>query len=528
MSTSRRSHPIFIFTLIALSGGVFSGFLSFYVQSAQAQAQAIPLEVVVTIKHVAAIANLEGPLCGEEDFFARVWINGIDKGSSDTMDGQSEIYPDWEFKETVNYSEGSAPVRIEIWEDDWGVCGFDDQADVSPLPDDKDVEIVVDLSPCLVSGDVFGECDLVFSRSGAGDEATLIEFTVKVNEPAYGPNLRVMCTIDSLIPKLDDTVTITATATDANGDNRISDSIEIWFDATPESNDVFAPIDSRVGGVSKDETIGPLIGDFAYGCRAVDDGLVAWTGWRTVTVGEPAEDATVVPVQITGPRSSRIDVVFIADKDQYGSALDTQFLDGSLRIMNSYFDMDIFRKHQNQFNFWIALQTGSADDGSDGECEHSAPRIAWMDAGVVVHGQPTIAFKNCADPDKHLLSATTAKPLTILHESGHVPFGLSDEYDDGGFWQSRTLPNVYHTINDYYDPNGRLLYIGCATDAPTVGRTAEDCRPIKEEVDWWFNRVWYTSDPEEDDLMAEGDVPHALDIRRMEWIFNNCASARQC
>ena len=526
MAIKRRSNAIFLFAFIALLGGMFTNYLPYGKHSASAQA--LPLDVVVTITHVMEIGDLENPICGEPDFFSRVWINNVDKGESPTIDGNPDIYPDWQFTESVNLSDVSVPVKIEVWEDDNGVCGFDDQGDLDPIEGDGSVDIMVDLAPCLVSGDIFGACDLTFSRQGAGDNAVLIEFTIDVVEPAYGPNLRVRCSTDSIFPQIGEEVQITAESVDSLGSVRLADHIEIWVDTTPEMNDAVAPFDSKAGRVSFSTTTDPLTGDFAYGCRLKDDGLVAWSGWRTVTVGEVDEDATVIPVQITGPRSSRVDILLIADETQYTSALDPMFLGGASRIVKAFWDFDLYAQHQNQFNFWIALETGEANDGGDGDCDHSGPRPSWVDAGMIIHDQPTRAFKNCVDTDKHLGSATTARPSSVVHETGHTPFGLADEYDDGGFWQSRHLPNVYLDLADYY-VDGRLVRIGCATGALQIGKTVADCRPIHDGGSWWLDpdRTWYTTDLKSDDVMVSGNTAHELDIRRIEWFFVKCTSA-QC
>ena len=161
-----------------------------------ASAQALPLDVVVTITHVMEIGDLENPICGDPDFFSHVWINNVAKGASPTIDGDPNIFPNWKFTEAVDFSEGSVPVKIEVWEDDNGVCGFDDQGDLDPIVGDGSVDIMVDLAPCLVSGDVSGTCDLTFSSQGIGDNAVLVEFTIKVVEPAHGPGMMAKCLID--------------------------------------------------------------------------------------------------------------------------------------------------------------------------------------------------------------------------------------------------------------------------------------------------------------------------------------------
>src|SRR5206468_1951443 len=76
----------------------------------------------------------------------------------------------------------------------------------------------------------------------------------------------------------------------------------------------------------------------------------------------------------------------------------------------------------------------------------------------------------------------------VRHETGHAPFGLSDEYCcDGGYWQPSTDPNLYSS------------QANCANDAPNVTRTASACHSITVNG----GGVWWTSDPASGDLMVD-------------------------
>jgi hypothetical protein len=48
---------------------------------------------------------------------------------------------------------------------------------------------------------------------------------------------------------------------------------------------------------------------------------------------------------------------------------------------------------------------------------------------------------------------------TVLHETGHSPFGLADESCcDGGYWEQSVHPNLHNTL------------AGCQADAPRLRR----------------------------------------------------------
>jgi hypothetical protein len=100
---------------------------------------------------------------------------------------------------------------------------------------------------------------------------------------------------------------------------------------------------------------------------------------------------------------------------------------------------------------------------------------------------------------------------TVLHETGHAPFGLPDEYCcDGGYYEPAPHPTMYDTLAE------------CEADAPALGRTAADCRTITDSRPT-PPKVWYTSEPTPNDLMnRDRRPPQAGDIRRMNWFFDNC------
>ena len=50
-------------------------------------------------------------------------------------------------------------------------------------------------------------------------------------------------------------------------------------------------------------------------------------------------------------------------------------------------------------------------------------------------------FRDCAPGGERVFSTEPGSFGTILHESGHRPFGLADEYCcDGGYLPDRPLP----------------------------------------------------------------------------------------
>ncbi len=357
-------------------------------------------------------------------------------------------------------------------------------------------------------------------------------------EPVPVDELRVRCTHSPIWPTTNATVTITAEALDASlNPVPLADNVEILVNLAPAASK------SKIDRL--EHTVGPFpSGSFSYGCRVHEGGGSVFSGYRTVTASnDPGVD---VPVLYNGPSTHKIDIVFIADGNSYGPPTNPDFInDVETVIKDAYFAEPLFLENQSSFNFWIAGRAGGAggyqknfdptasedeagpdtcDDGIDngGEgvadtndrdcisprCILNAPPgwdddLAFADAGAILHTQ---GFRDCASGG--LFSSDSDKLRTVIHESGHRPFGLRDEYCcDGGYGQSPTLPNLYKSLN------------ACVADAPDVGRSGGDCHKLTRggsSVDWW------TSDPASDDLMVDNRTPSELDIRRIEWLFESC------
>jgi hypothetical protein len=126
----------------------------------------------------------------------------------------------------------------------------------------------------------------------------------------------------------------------------------------------------------------------------------------------------------------------------------------------------------------------------------------------VVH---TRSFRDCAPGGERVFTAEVGETFVFVHESGHRPFGLADEYCcDGGYFETEDNPDVYEQLST------------CNADMVNLGNTS--CRQII--ASYGDNDDWYTSDPSGNDLMEDsGDhTAQPADRRRIEWIFNNCRS----
>lgn len=480
-------------------------------------ASAVPMTVRVTIERIRALEGFEGFPGGSADFYAVVTIDGQEFDNEDTPDSDNQeddddISPNWEFSRAVDHSRGTVPVSIEIRDEDGFLRAGDDLADVDPTGGSV-FDLSVTLAPCALTGDVGGACSstLVSSGNGNADANAELSVRIEVTEPPSAPGLRAACTHAPVWPQPNQPVTITANALDGNLNPMVADRIEIWV------NDRNAPAATTTGNLSLAHTTAPFAGpSFAYGCRIVDGGVTVFTGWRVVQVGTPPDQA--VPVLFTGPRSSRIDVVFVPDKDSYSGPLDGTFLADVGTVINAYYGEDVFLRHQDKFNFWIARDTGDAQNDCDTE-----PPDNWDDdytfaeAGPVVHRDGGI--RDCHPGGETYFSGNATRMdggrlgRVFLHETGHQPFGLADEYCcDGGYFQADPFPNLYEEPED------------CAEDAGNLGRPDSACREFEED-DGWLESDWSTSEPASNDLMVDNMTAQAADVRRIEWLLGTCQAA---
>ena len=519
-----------------------------------------PAKVVLTIDRIRALDVHDEPW-GDSDFYGFITLgtqirSGEDSPEQDAWEDEDDISPDWGWSLDVgNVSAGTIAIEIEIRDEDEALRFGDDHIDVDPGPD-RNLQLTLDPVLCAISGDLTGGCGATLIAAGSGDDSAEIRFRIEVEEPPSTPGTNVRCIHDPIWPQNTEAVTITAEALDGALVSKNADSIEIWVNSRD------APVMSGTGVPTLMFTTGPFAGDaFAYGCRVVDGSETAWTGWRIVRAGSVSEAA--VPILYTGPRSSRIDVVFIPDRGTYTGALDPNFLDdiGSGRILppacspgcsprptgmilNDFYEKgpvtagNLFLRNQDKFNFWVSVRPGRVgpnpcdDLEPPGDLPFPATSVwdtdlAFADAGVVVHTNPNL--RDCAPYGMRLLSSDAANRRVVLHEAGHTPFGLADEYCsrrvggmasptcDGGRFED-------HPDYEYPFPNMFDTFAECLADAATFGPPTPTCQGFMDDNG---DGPWFVHDPPANDLMVDNTTPQNADIRRIETFVLDmlCANA---
>jgi hypothetical protein len=325
--------------------------------------------------------------------------------------------------------------------------------------------------------------------------------------------LQVQCIHEPVLPQANQPITLSAKLVDDSLAPKVADSIEIVIN----SNRTEPVIPSK--NVSSSSTLNYTIGPFtnlttiSYGCNVIDNSTSAssFTGMKKIAIGAFNESSSrAIPVLFTGNRSSNLDILFVASNKTFSGPTDPSFLIDVQRAIALYYNQSIFLENQNKTNFWIAQDMGEARNN----CE-SIPPGNWnieylsFDAAVILHRDDFI--RDCTRNDKELSTANMAtiakEGFVLLHEIGHRPFGLADEYDSGGLYESSApWQNVF---------NGDQA---CTTDALGTGKT---CRKIPFE--YGLNK-YFTSDGQPDDIMVDNRQLKDLDKRRIDKWFENCLS----
>ncbi len=355
---------------------------------------------------------------------------------------------------------------------------------------------------------------------------------VEVEEPPSTPGLRIRCMHSPAWPQPGQPVTITATALDGALASLIADNLQIWLQTDTNDTSTRSTVQSVGGVATLTHTFTPnaALPDFAYGCRLTKSGTSIFSSWHRTRVGGSDR---AVPILFTGPRASRLDIVFIADNVTYTGPTDPMFLADVVQTINtSYYGFNEFLSGQDKFNFWLATDTGRADDADVGGCDHDLPAswddtYAFADSGAILHRKMQ---RDCALRGDRIFSGTLNTAYrsdafqVVTHETGHQPFGLADEYCDqrpgsssttcdGGYFQTDEAPNIYDEPED------------CAADAPNLGRTAASCQEFTEDNFWFFDVDYSVSDPVSNDVMVDNQLAQAADIRRYNLIFAHCQAA---
>jgi hypothetical protein len=185
------------------------------------------------------------------------------------------------------------------------------------------------------------------------------------------------------------------------------------------------------------------------------------------------------------------------------------------RAIGVYYNQSILLKYQNKTNFWIAQDMGQIKNN----CE-SIPPTNWYseypsyEAAVILHRDGSI--RDCTMPGKGISTANMEmvrdEGYLLLHEIGHRPLGLADEYDNPGFFiSSYPYQNVFNSLQDCesYIQETQLLDLL----AP---------EKICRKIPYQDSLEYFTADTKPNDLMVDNKQFQDLDKRRIQKWFEFC------
>lgn len=506
------------------------------VSNAQAQDQ------MVLVKVLIEEASFNG--CGDPfdppDIYWDLYIHGFKKSSYDDQI-EVNLAPFGvmkEFSYEIPLKLGTIGIVIEQWDADLDAA---DQCDINPNRNEK-LSFDLNLATCKITGDLSFDCGVSQELWGNGVE--WFKFKITVEDPPHVPGLNVRCLHDPIWPQPGQPVTITAEALDDDAHLMTAgkvDNIVVWI------NDNTAPYASTAGTPAAGAntlsiTYSPLSGaqQFAYGCRVFDDGKGVYTGGRIVQIGKPAK-GRAVPILYTGPSDRKIDIAFIPQAGTFAGEDEPGFPDPEFLtrvhalIRDGYYAGRVegrgagrlFLTQQNMMNFWITLDMGDTGGYADIQPpDNWSKDYNFIDTGALLHantGQTDSAYRNIRifTTDVSKTNWEVLAPRTLLHESGHAPFGLSDEYCKKGsksesYFVADPLPNVY-------DDQAK-----CFGDSLAAGVT-DACQQIKDNtqgcsVDYF--RLESASTFYDDLMTCSGHLtPNPADVRRINWLFDKCRNA---
>ena len=260
-------------------------------------------------------------------------------------------------------------------------------------------------------------------------------------------------------------------------------------------------------------------GDLIYGCRVRAGADTVFTGWRRTRVGAPGggqgESRSCTSATAPAGPTSCSSPTWTAT----AGASDPNFLsDVGDVLKGAYFGQDYFLANQQNFNFWLADQTGDADrvpaptpaDPSATDCVLTLPGnwatdYSWRDSGAILPPGPVPGLcrrRRRSPPSRRRWARCCTRRAT--HRSGWPTSTAATAAT------SRTAVNMFDTLAE------------CQADAMTLGRPSSDCRKITDARPTPA-QDWFLSEPTPNDLMnADRRPPQAADIRQMDSFFTKC------
>lgn len=187
------------------------------------------------------------------------------------------------------------------------------------------------------------------------------------------------------------------------------------------------------------------------------------------TTPYPVANAAI-PVYVVGDQDRVFNIVYIPDTSM-SARMDLFKRSVATQIDSTFHQEDWIRRFRNSYNFFINPVTAIARDFNTG-LPHIAPsnnaNLSFAQGRCILH------FHDIRDQSgSGYFSAEYFVKGTMLHESGHALYRLSDEYDNSTtLRQTDPFPNIWDEKSD------------AENVAPDYGKTASDVRKLGTQ-DWY-------------------------------------------
>jgi len=182
------------------------------------------------------------------------------------------------------------------------------------------------------------------------------------------------------------------------------------------------------------------------------------------------------PILIQGPEDESVNIIFVPNSGTYpGIRTMDQFRQDIVNIIeNAYGASDTLAVRRDRFNFYYTTKMGTVTADSNNACNWNFPN-RWREGcpngsfGGLIHDL------GCRDYSLFKKFSSEYYSLrTVVHESGHAIFHLSDQYDDSGstppcgtnYFQTDNFPNVFRNENQCED---KSMNPGLCSEFTTCG-----------------------------------------------------------
>lgn len=194
-----------------------------------------------------------------------------------------------------------------------------------------------------------------------------------------------------------------------------------------------------------------------------------------------------IPIVYSQDPECAVDIVFVPDED-YGLNVPAFLDDVKVLIEEGYYKTTEVAANKDKFNFYYVPEFG---DYQSFCAKFEFPDRYYQDCDAIADVS-AIVFSGeeraCADGGKSFSAdADPTRAKVVVHETGHIVFGLSDEYAGygGGYWDG--APNVFTSLSqcNQNSVNPSDCYNFCPENK--CWPEADDTESIQKCEDWWIN-----------------------------------------